>query len=98
MMRRLIAFVSPYWLTIRVVGTFIGLIAIFFTMLTYTPVVERIDLASILAQAIAWMSGLFLRGLSLIVGFPLQIRGTNLASGNFSVDVSPACSGAVPTM
>jgi len=97
-MRQIIAFLRPYWLTIRVVSTFIGLIAIFFTLLTYTPIVKRVDLAALLADLIAWMSGLFLRVLSVIIGFPLQVRGTNLASGNFAVDVSPACSGAVPTM
>jgi exosortase/archaeosortase family protein len=33
-----------------------------------------------------------------MAGFPVRIDGTNLASGDFIVDVSPACSGAVPSM
>jgi len=98
MVRRLIAFFGPYWLTIRVVGTFIGLIAVFFTLLTYSPIVERIDLASMLAHVMARLSWVFLRGLGLLGGFPVVLDGTNLSSGSFIVDVSPACSGAVPSM
>ncbi len=98
MLRRLIAFAAPYWVTIRVVGTFVILIALFFSVLTYTPIVERVDIAALLARASAWLSGLLLRGLGAVVGFPVRVSGTNLASGNFVVDVSPACSGAVPSM
>jgi len=97
-MRRLLALLSPYWLTIRVVGSFVLLITIFFSVLTFEPIVERVDVASMLAHVSAWMSWLFLRGLGLLMGFPVQREGTNLLSGNFVVDVSPACSGAVPSM
>ncbi len=98
MLKRLKAFLGPHWITIRVVGTFVSLIAVFFTVMTYNPIVERFDVASLLAQVSAWMSWVFLRGLGLLGGFPVRIDGTNLASGNFIVDVSPACSGAVPSM
>jgi len=97
-MRRLLALLAPYWLTIRVVGSFVLLITVFFSVLTYDPIVQRLDVASILAHLSAWMSWLFLRGLGLIMGFPVEREGTNLLSGKFVVDVSPACSGAVPSM
>lgn len=96
MLKSVVAFVSAQWLIIRVVGTFVLLIAVFFSLLTYNPIVERIDIAWMLAQLSAWISWVFLRGIGLIVGFPVRIDGTNLASGDFIVDVSPACSGAVP--
>jgi exosortase/archaeosortase family protein len=98
MLKRVIVLLAPYWVTIRVVGTFVTLIAVFFSMLTYSPIVERVDLAWMLAQVSAWLSWLFLRGLGAVAGFPVIIDGTNLASGDFRVDVSPACSGAVPSM
>lgn len=98
MLKRLTAFFVSYWLTLRVVGTFVALIAVFFTVLTYGPIVDRVDIGSVLARASAWLSWLFLRGLGAIVGFPVSISGTNLTSGGFAVDVSPACSGAVPSM
>jgi exosortase/archaeosortase family protein len=98
MLKSLIAFLAAHWLTIRVVSTFIVLIALFFTVLTYNPIVKRIDIASMLAQLSAWLSWLLLRGLGVIVGFPVHLDGTNLTSGSFVVDVSPACSGAVPSM
>ena len=98
MLKRLIAFLGPHWLTIRVVGTFVTLIAVFFSLLTYAPIVDRVDVGAMLAQVSAWLSWIFLRGLGMIVGFPVRIHGTNLATGDFVVDVSPACSGAVPSM
>ncbi len=98
MLRRLSSFAGPYWVTVRVVGTFVILITLFFSLLTYEPIVHRVDIATVLARASAWLSGLFLRGLGAVIGFPVSIRGTNLASGSFAVDVSPACSGAVPSM
>ena len=98
MLKYLIALLGSHWLTIRVVGTFVLLIAVFFTLLTYNPIVKRIDIAWMLAQVSAWLSWLLLRGLGAIIGFPVRIDGTNLASGNFIVDVSPACSGAVPSI
>jgi exosortase/archaeosortase family protein len=98
MLKSLIAVVAAHWLTIRVVATFVALIALFFTLLTYNPIVKRVDIAAMLAQLSAWLSWLLLRGLGLVVGFPVRINGTNLASGSFVVDVSPACSGAVPSI
>ena len=98
MLKSLIAYFAAHWLTIRVVATFVALIALFFGLLTYNPIVKRIDIASMLAQLSAWLSWLLLRGLGLIVGFPVHRDGTSLASGSFVVDVSPACSGAVPSM
>jgi exosortase/archaeosortase family protein len=98
MLKRLIALLASHWVTIRVVATFVILIAVFFSLLTYTPIVDRVDIASMLARASAGLSGLILRVLGAVVGFPVRIAGTNLASGEFVVDVSPACSGAVPTM
>jgi len=98
MSRRLAGVLARNWLTIRVVGTFVALIAAFFSVLTYTPIVRYVDIASLLAQASAVMSWMFLRGLGSLVGFPVSLNGTNLASGSFVVDVSPACSGAVPSM
>jgi exosortase/archaeosortase family protein len=98
MLKRLAELLAPYWVTIRVVGTFVLLITVFFSMLTWTPVVERVDFAWLLAQVSAWISWVLLRLLGLIVGFPVMIQGTHLTSGDFRVDVSPACSGAVPSM
>ena len=98
MLKHLIALFAPYWITIRVVGTFVGLIVVFFSVMTYEPIVQHVDVAALLAKLSAWMSWLFLNGLGQIAGFPVKIDGTHLASGKFVVDVSPACSGAVPSM
>jgi len=98
MLRRLIAVLSANWLTIRVVGAFVLLIVVFFTTLTYTPLVKRFDVAAGIAQLAAWMSYGLLKALGAVVGFSISRSGTILGSGNFEVDVSPACSGAVPTM
>jgi exosortase/archaeosortase family protein len=98
MLRRLLAALAAHWLTIRVVGAFILLIVVFFSALTYTPLVKRFDVASLIAQLAAWMSWLLLKVLGLFVGFDVSKNGTILGSGEFEVDVSPACSGAVPTM
>jgi exosortase/archaeosortase family protein len=98
MLQRLKTLVGPHWVTLRVVVTFVVLITLFFTGLTWGPIVDRFDFSWVLAQVSAWISWLLLRGVGVIVGFPVLIEGTNLASGDFRVDVSPACSGAVPTM
>jgi len=98
MMKRVMDFLKSQWPTIRVVGTFVGLIAAFFSLLTYTPLVERFDLAWTVARGIAWLSGWLLSSIGFIGGFPVVIDGTNLASGTFRVEVSPGCSGVVPTM
>ena len=98
MLKSLRAFLAAQWLTIRVVGTFVILIAVFFSLLTYSPIVERIDIGEMLAQLSAWLSWLFLKGLGAIVGFPVVREGKNIGSTGFAVEVSAACSGAVPTM
>jgi exosortase/archaeosortase family protein len=98
MLKSLRAFLAAQWLTIRVVGTFVVLIAVFFSVLTYSPIVERIDIGEMMAQLSAWLSWLFLKGLGSIVGFPVVRDGKNIGSTGFAVEVSPACSGAVPTM
>jgi exosortase/archaeosortase family protein len=98
MLKSLRAFLASQWLTIRVVGTFVILIAVFFTLLTYSPIVERVDIGDMLAQLSAWLSWLFLKGLGAIMGFPVVLEGRNIGSTGFAVEVSPACSGAVPTM
>lgn len=98
MFERALSYLRSTWPTIRVVGTFIGLIVVFFGMLTYTPIVERVDIAWLLAQASASISWVLLDGIGRLGGFSVLIEGTNLVSGTFRVDVSPACSGAVPSM
>ena len=98
MLKSLRAFLAAQWLTIRVVGTFVILIAVFFSLLTYAPIVERVDIGEMLAQLSAWLSWLFLKGLGNVVGFPVILEGRNIGSTGFAVEVSAACSGAVPSM
>jgi len=78
--------------------SFFLLILVFFSMLTYDPFVRRVDIASALAQGSAFVSWLLLKGLGFFVGFDIHKNGTILGTGPFEVDVSPACSGAVPSM
>lgn len=89
---------GSYWIPVRVVLTFVGLITVLFALLTYEPIVKHVDIAYVLAQVSAWISGGLLEAVGLAMGFPVQIDGVNLSSGDFIVQVSPACSGAVPTM
>lgn len=98
MIQRLTQWLREAWLTIRVVGIFVVSIFAAFSLLTYEPFVERIDIAFGLAQLSAWASWILLQGVGAVVGFPVIIDGTNLASGAFRVDVAPSCSGAVPSM
>lgn len=98
MLKSLIALLAAHWLTIRVVTTFVLLIACFFSLLTYNPIVKRVDIAWMLAQLSAWLGWVVLRAVGAVVGFAVEIEGTNLISGSFVVDVGPACSGAVPMM
>jgi exosortase/archaeosortase family protein len=98
MLPRLAAAIAANWFIIRVVTAFVLLIVVFFSLMTYTPIVRRFDVAAGLAQVAAWMSYWILKGLGLVVGFGITKEGTILGSGAFEVDVSPACSGAVPTM
>ena len=43
MLKRVRAALVSHWLTIRVVATFVILITLFFSLLTYTPIVKRVD-------------------------------------------------------
>jgi exosortase/archaeosortase family protein len=86
-----------YWVSVRVIGTFLFLIMAFFFVLTYDPILKWVDLGSGLAHLSAWMSYWVLRGLGLAAGFPVAKMGTIMSSGPFEVDIAPACSGAVPT-
>jgi exosortase/archaeosortase family protein len=79
-----------------VIGSFIALILAFFFILTWGPIVDRVDLGSGLAKVTAWISYGLLSVISTMVGFPIHKNGTIMGSGDFEVDVAPACSGAVP--
>ena len=85
-----------FWLSVRVIGTFFVLIVLFFFILTWAPIVKMVDIGAALAQLAAWLTYAFLRVLGLVAGFPVHIEGTIMGSGEFEVDVAPACSGAVP--
>src|SRR5690349_16650649 len=97
MWKRLVAFFAQQWVTIRVVATFVGIIFAFFMATDYAPIADHINVAGWLARAAAWFSGWVLNGVGHLAGFPVQTTGTRLASGEFVVDVTEACSGAVPT-
>ena len=86
-----------FWVSARVIGTFLVLIMVFFFVLTWDPILKVIDIGAGLAHLSAWMSYEVLRVLSALEGFPLTHDGTIMGSGSFEVDVAPACSGAVPT-
>ncbi len=79
-----------------VIGSFIFLILAFFFLLSWGPIVDRVDLGFGLARITAWFSYVLLHAVSMIAGFPLHKNGTIMGSGVFEVDVAPACSGAVP--
>lgn len=86
-----------YWVSVRVIGTFLLLITVFFFILTWDPILKYVDLGASLAQLSAWMSFGVLKVIGAIGGFPVHKMGTIMGSGSFEVDVAPACSGAVPT-
>lgn len=86
-----------FWVSARVIGTFLFLIFAFFFVLTWDPILKVVDLGAGLAQVSAWMSYGVLRGLGALRGFDVQRMGTIMSSGSFEVDIAPACSGAVPT-
>lgn len=85
------------WLAVRVIGTFLLLITVFFFILTYDPILRVIDLGAGLAQLSALLSYGVLKIMGAIGGFDVHRINTIMGSGNFEVDVAPACSGAVPT-
>lgn len=86
-----------YWVSVRVIGTFLFLIMAFFFVLTWDPIIKVFDIGAGLAYVSAWMSYGVLRVLGALRGFPVERMGTIMMSGPFEVDVAPACSGAVPT-
>jgi exosortase/archaeosortase family protein len=86
-----------WWVSVRVIGTFLFLIIAFFFILTWDPIIKHVDLGAGLAHLSAWMSYEVLRLLGFLAGFPVHKEGTIMGSGSFEVDVAPACSGAVPT-
>ncbi len=86
-----------WWVSVRVIGTFLFLIFAFFFLLTWDPIIKYVDLGAGLAHLSAWMSYGVLKVLGWMVGFPVHRDGTIMASNSFEVDVAPACSGAVPT-
>ena len=85
------------WLQVRVIGTFLLLITVFFFILTYDPILKIIDIGAGLAQVSAILSYGVLKVIGAIGDFPVHRIHTIMGSGNFEVDVAPACSGAVPT-
>jgi exosortase/archaeosortase family protein len=85
------------WLAVRVIGTFLALITIFFFILTYDPILKVVDIGAALAQLSAFLSYGVLKVIGWIGGFPVHKMHTIMGSGSFEVDVAPACSGAVPT-
>ncbi len=97
MWKRIVSFVAGEWATIRVVATFVGIIFAFFMATDYAPIADRFNLAGWLARGAAVLSGFLLTGLGHWVGFTVDMDGTRLGSGSFIVDVTEACSGAVPT-
>ncbi len=87
-----------WWVSVRVIGTFLFLIVAFFFVLTWDPIIKSgFDLGAGLAHLSAWMSYGVLKVIGALGGFPVHKEGTIMGSGNFEVDVAPACSGAVPT-
>lgn len=90
-----------YWVSVRVIGTFLFLIMAFFFVLTWDPLLQwgngMLDVGSGLAHLSAWMSYGVLWPIGALVGFPVSKMGTIMGSGAFEVDIAPACSGAVPT-
>ena len=86
-----------YWVSVRVIGTFLFLIMAFFFVLTWDPILQVVDIGAGLAHLSAWMSYGVLLLLGALGGFPVHKIGTIMGSGAFEVDIAPACSGAVPT-
>jgi hypothetical protein len=85
------------WLAVRVIGTFLLLITVFFFVLTYDPILKVIDIGAGLAHLSALLSYGVLKVIGAIGGFPVHRMHTIMGSSSFEVDVAPACSGAVPT-
>ena len=96
--RRLIEFWRANAMGLRVVASFIALIFFFFFLLTWGPIIQHVDAGKGLAQLAAWMSYGVVWLLGPVLGYTPHRMGTIMGAGEFEVDVSPACSGAVPTI
>lgn len=97
MLDRLVELYRTNALALRVIATFLALIVSFFFVLTYEPILRVVDLGASLARLAAWMSFGIVRVIGLVMGFePHLLNHTIMGAGSFEVDVSPACSGAVP--
>lgn len=88
--------------SLRVVGTFLFLIVAFFFLLSWDPIVRRVDIGSALAHLVAWASFAVLKVAGLLLGMDISLTHVRLStpvagSPPFEVDVTAACSGAVPT-
>jgi exosortase/archaeosortase family protein len=88
--------------SLRVVGTFLFLIVAFFFLLSWEPIVKWVDIGSALAHLVAWASFALLKVVGLVLGMDISLThvrlSTPVAGGpSFEVDVTAACSGAVPT-
>jgi exosortase/archaeosortase family protein len=102
MLNRIIAWVRAEWRSVRVVGTFLFLIVAFFFLLSWEPIVRRVDIGSGMAHLVAWASYAFLKVVGFVLGMDVRLShvrlSTPVAGGpDFEVDVTAACSGAVPT-
>lgn len=88
--------------SLRVVGTFLLLIVAFFFLLSWDPIVRWVDIGSALAHLVAWASFAVLKVLGVILGMDISLTHVRLSTpvegaAPFEVDVTAACSGAVPT-
>lgn len=88
--------------SLRVVGTFLFLIVAFFFLLSWDPIVRHVDIGSALAHLVAWASFAVLKVMGLLFGMDISLTHVRLStpvagSPPFEVDVTAACSGAVPT-
>src|SRR5512143_3420045 len=102
MLTKLIAFIRAERQSLQVIGTFLFLIVAFFFLLSWDPIVQRVDIGSALAHLVAWAAYGILKVASMVVGMEVSLShvrlSTPLAGGSlFEVDVTAACSGAVPT-
>jgi exosortase/archaeosortase family protein len=96
MWTKLLAFIRAQWVSIRVITTFVLLIIAFFFVLTWGPIVDRVDIGAALAKISAWLSYGLVKLVGPLAGYQPHRIGTIMGAGDFEVDVAPACSGAVP--
>jgi exosortase/archaeosortase family protein len=102
MFTKLIDWLRAEQQSVRVIATFLFLIFAFFFLLSWDPIVRWVDIGSALAHLVAWASFAILKAISLVLGMDVSLShvrlSTPVAGGSpFEVDVTAACSGAVPT-